>query len=296
MRIKIKRHTLESKVDIKKRNNSRWRKYIPINNIGFVYNCVFKQRKAFEYSLNQIRKIYPESNIYVVSDGGFNYSYLGEEKVKIVMEEDTKSCLKLINEKNFLDKENQLSIKKEMGVTLRRVKEGIRFCNNPEWICMTEPDVIIRGRISYPEKANLLGMRVNYAWHNQKCLDMFMDINHLLSKIPGSIPILRWGAVPVIFRTEIFYQAIEKYEQNFDLLNTLTEKYYNVGAFDLFLPIIFCLIGVEETFSNEFTECIRNPNWKKSKHPIVHQYRELYETDDFYYSDGSNYKDSQRNS
>ena len=78
MKIKIKGYTLQSKVNIKKQNNSRWMKYKPINNIGFIYNCVFKQRKAFEYSLHQIRQIYPESRIYAVSDGGFNYSYLEE--------------------------------------------------------------------------------------------------------------------------------------------------------------------------------------------------------------------------
>ncbi len=284
MKIKIKGYTLQSKVNIKKQNNSRWMKYKPINNIGFIYNCVFKQRKAFEYSLHQIRQIYPESRIYAVSDGGFNYSYLEESGVKIIMEEDSKSCLKLINNDNFLNPENQLRTKNEMATTIRRVKDGIKFCNNPEWICMTEPDVLIRGRINYPEKAELLGTRVNYSWYNEDCLKMFMEINELLDQIKGSIPILRWGAVPVIFKTATFLKALEKYEDNFEILDHLTEKYEFVGAFDLFLPILFCLIGVEEKFSKEFTECLRNPKWKQSKHPIVHQYREFYEPKDFYHA------------
>ena len=282
MKIKIKEYTLHSKVNAKKNNNSRWKKYRPINDIGFIYNCVFKQRKAFEYSLNQIKKIYPESKIYIVSDGGFDYSYLQEKNIKVTMEEDTKSCLKLINKDNFLTADNQYRTKKEMATTIRRLKDGIEFCNYPEWICMTEPDVLIRGRINYPEKAELLGTRINYSWYDNECLNMFMDINKLLSKIEGSIPILRWGAVPVIFKTDTFLKAIAKYEENFEILDNLTEKYTFVGAFDLFLPIIFCLIGVEETFSKEFTECLRNPKWKQSKHPIVHQFREFYEAKDFY--------------
>ena len=48
------------------------------------------------------------------------------------------------------------------------------------------------------------------------------------------------------------------------------------------LGIIFSLIGESETFSDEYTECLRNPSWKTSGQPIVHQYREFYEQSDYF--------------
>ena len=44
--------------------------------VGFIYNSVYKQKSALEYSIKQIRSIYPNSKIYIVSDGGLDYSYL----------------------------------------------------------------------------------------------------------------------------------------------------------------------------------------------------------------------------
>ena len=47
--------------------------------VGFIYNCVYKQRKSFEYGLRSIRNLYPDSPIYIVSDGGYDYQYLENE-------------------------------------------------------------------------------------------------------------------------------------------------------------------------------------------------------------------------
>ena len=35
--------------------------------------------------------------------------------------------------------------KKKRSKKKRRLEAGIEYCGNPEWICMTEPDVLIRG-------------------------------------------------------------------------------------------------------------------------------------------------------
>ena len=169
-----------------------------------------------------------------------------------------------------------------MAATLDRVQRGIKFCGNPEWICMTEPDVLIRGRVSHPEGAKLLGTRINYAWYTDDCVEMFMGMNELIAQIEGSVPVVRWGSVPVIFHTETFLKALKVYQDNFELLDKLTEKHYAPGTFDLFMGIIFSLVGESETFSPEYTECLRNPDWETSGHPIVHQYREFYEDSDHY--------------
>ena len=52
------------------------------------------------------------------------------------------------------------------------------------------------------------------------------------------------------------------YEKNFDIVDQLSEKFHVPGTFDLFLPILFALAGEPEVFSDEYTECLRNPDWK----------------------------------
>ena len=220
----------------------------------------------------------------MVSDGGLDYSYMEDENLKFSMEEDTVSGTKRCNGDNFLDPELQQIIKKGMAATLDRAERGIEFCGNPEWICMTEPDVLIRGKISHPENAKHLGTRVNESWHSDKCLDQFMGMNMLLGEIEGANPVLRWGAVPVIFHTETFLKGLQVYKDNFEPLDKLTEQHYNPGAFDIFIDLIFALVGEQEVYSSEYTECLRNPIWKDSDHPIVHQFREYYEKDDHFWT------------
>ena len=47
--------------------------------VGFFYS-VFKEKKAVDYSVEQLKIYYPESKVYLVSDGGLDYSYL-EKKI-----------------------------------------------------------------------------------------------------------------------------------------------------------------------------------------------------------------------
>tara|TARA_B100001250_G_scaffold354951_1_gene329142 strand:- start:389 stop:1234 length:846 start_codon:yes stop_codon:yes gene_type:complete len=281
MKTEIGNYTLDCDFDPTIQDNSTEKRF-PIDDIGFVYNCVFKQKAAFVHSVERIREVYPESKIYAVSDGGLDYSFLEDENFIFSMEDDFKSPLKNINGDNFLLPEHQEATKKEMAKTLERVEKGIEVCGNPEWICMTEPDVLIRGRLTYPENGKLLGSRINCATVSQKCLDQFMGMNSLLSEIENATPVLRWGAVPVLFHTETFLKALKIYKDNFTLLDKFTEKHYAPGTFDLFIGLIFALVGEPEVFNSEVTECLRNPQWYTSDHPIVHQYREFYQDSDHY--------------
>ena len=281
MKFELGQYTLECDIDPTQENNASDER-VPIESIGFVYNCIFKQKKAFEHSVEAIRDVYPDAKIYAVSDGGFDYSYMEDENFIFSMEEDFKSPLKNIGGENFLLPEHQEATKKEMDITLRRVEKGIEVCGNPEWICMTEPDVLIRGKLSAPVNGKLLGSRINCGWRSPKALEQFMGLNELIGEIEGSIPVLRWGAVPVLFHTETFLKALKIYRENFDIVDKFTEKHYAPGTFDLFIGLVFALIGEPEVFNSEVTECLRNPDWQTSGHPIVHQYREYYEQSDYY--------------
>ena len=109
-----------------------------------------------------------------------------------------------------------------------------------------------------------------------------MCIRDRISQVEGSIPIVRWGSVPVIGKTEVLLKGIKVYEDNFEIFDKLSEKFHVPGTFDLFLPILFALAGEPEVFSDEYTECLRNPNWETSGHPVLHQYREFYGDSDHY--------------
>ena len=87
-----------------------------------------------------------------------------------------------------------------------------------------------------------------------------------------------------VTHTETFLKALQVYKDNFELLDKLTEQHYNPGAFDIFIDLIFALIGEPEVYSSEYTECLRNPIWRNSDHPIVHQFRDYYEKDDHFWT------------
>ena len=100
MKIEVGRYEMDLDFDPRIQNNAS-DTMVPIDDIGFIYNCVFKQKKAFEYSVEAIRRVYRDSKIYVVSDGGLDYSYMEDENLKFSMEEDTVSPAKEINGDNF---------------------------------------------------------------------------------------------------------------------------------------------------------------------------------------------------
>ena len=92
----------------------------------------------------------------------------------------------------------------------------------------------------------------------------------------------RWGAVPPIFHTESYLKSVKIYKDNFDVMDKITEILFGVNCFDVILPILFALSGEEEVYNSETVECLRDPSWKTSSHPIVHQWREMYDQDEYY--------------
>ena len=82
MKTEIGNYTLDCDFDPTIQDNSTEKRF-PIDDIGFVYNCVFKQKAAFVHSVERIREVYPESKIYAVSDGGLDYSFLEDENFNL---------------------------------------------------------------------------------------------------------------------------------------------------------------------------------------------------------------------
>ncbi len=61
-----------------------------MNNLGIFYSC-YKEKRAVDNSIRELRNHYPNVPIYLVSDGGLDYTYLCKKykNIKVSLEEDT---------------------------------------------------------------------------------------------------------------------------------------------------------------------------------------------------------------
>lgn len=239
-----------------------------MTNLGIFYTC-FKEKKAIDFSIATLKNVYPDIKIYLVSDGGFDYSYLKQlySNIETFLDEDTMGPTKNINPNNFKLKENQEKIKKCAFATIKRLNFAIDYCKS-DYILMMDPDTLVRGPLNIPKFSKLLGTRLNTPFPKE-----YVDI---LNKIPGAKSINCWGATPGIFHVETYQKAINFLNLNHELFDEFTQSFYAMHAHDVLLPTLFALIGEEETFNPEIIECLRDPSWVNSNHPLVHQFRYYY--------------------
>jgi hypothetical protein len=239
-----------------------------MNKLGIVYTC-YNEKKAIEYSLKILNSIYPDIKVYLASDGGLNYSYLEKEynNLKTVVENDTFSLAKHINGDNFKIFENQIKIKNCILATINRLNNAIDYCDS-EYILMMDPDTLVRGKLNIPDNVKLLGTRINKPFPE--------EYKNILKNISGAKVINCWGATPGIFDVLTYKKALNYLNNNIELLDKFTMSFYAMHAHDVLLPTLFALIGEEETFNPDVVECLRNPNWKNSDQPLVHQFRYYY--------------------
>lgn len=235
--------------------------------LGFFYSC-YNEKNAIEHSIKELRIHYPESPIYLVSDGGYDFTYLVDiyDNMFVSLEEDTMSDTFKITDINFKESTHQNAIKKCVLAIIKRLKNAIKYCNT-DYIVMMDPDALVRGKLNIPLNAKLLGSRVNVGFPE--------GLKKILTNIEGAKVIDCWGATPAIFETKSFNKATSKFNE--DILEKLSLEFYALYAHDVLLPILFALIGEEETFNPDITECNRDPFWKINNKPLVHQYKEYYE-------------------
>ena len=250
--------------------------------VGFFYS-VFTEKKAVEYSIESLRKYYPDSPIYLVSDGGLDFSYLQEkfQNIQTSLEDDTMSETFNITagstgcdyvNGNFRQEHYQNVIKKCAYAVLHRVERAIQYCKEPDWMVMCDPDCLIRGRLNFPDNASILGQRINC------CLPE--GYKNILKEIEGAIPISRWGASPCVFRTKTFLKALNKFrnlDEEINLLDRFTREFYAMSAHDVLFPTLFALIGEEEVYNPDIIECHTDPFWRQKSNPLVHSFTEYYE-------------------
>jgi len=249
-----------------------------MSSIGFFFSC-FNEKKAVEYSLSQLVIHYPDSPIYLVSDGGHNFSYLESEykNLKTTLEDDTMSetfkitagvsgCDKNVG--NYAQDYYQEVIKKCALTVLNRLESAIKYCNT-DYILMMDPDTLVRGKLNIPKGSKLLGSRINHGFPN--------GLKNILARVEGAIVIDCWGATPAIFEVKTFMESWTLFKNTPELLDMLSKEFYAVYAHDVLLPIIFALVGEEETFNPDIIECNRDSEWEIKTNPLVHQFKRYYE-------------------
>jgi len=238
------------------------------SNLGFFYT-VFNERRAVEFSVEQLRKVYPSAPIFLVSDGGIDFSYLKLRFNNICtkLEIDTMSKTFEINKENYIQGQYQEVIRNCVKTLLCRLEEAIEYLGT-DYICMLDPDALVRGKLSIPNNALLLGSRVNKGFPRK--------FRKIIRRVHGSIDLNTWGATPGIFHAKTFLEAKEFLCNNWQIFEELNKEFHALYAHDVILPVMFSLIGIEETFNPDITECLRDTTWKYNSKPLVHQFREFY--------------------
>jgi len=239
--------------------------------IGFFYT-VYKEKRAIEYSLEQLRMHYPYAPIYMVSDGGLDFSYLEAQysNMKTVYEEDTMSNTFKITgapNGNWKEETHQKVIQKAAKSVLNRLYNAISYLQT-DYILMLDPDALVRGKLTIPSGAKLLGSRINKGFPKE-----YKDI---LANTEGALIIDEWGATPCIFEVKSFLKAYNFINEHLDIFDQFCLSFYAMYAHDVLLPTLFALIGIEETFNPDIIECQRDSQWRNKSNPLVHQFKYYY--------------------
>jgi len=234
--------------------------------LGFFYSC-HKEKRAVDKSIQELRKHYPTAPIYLVSDGGLDYSYLTQKynNIFVSLEEDTMSDTFKVTDQNFKELIHQNTIQSCTLAIIDRLKRAIDYCNT-EYMLMMDPDAFVRGPLHIPEGVKLLGSKINTG--------LPQGMKDVLAHIDGAKVINCWGATPAIFETKTFIKGVKKLTNTH--LNNLSNEFYAIYAHDVLLPTIFALVGEEEVLNPDITECNRDYDWRTNNKPLVHQFKENY--------------------
>ena len=236
---------------------------------GVFYTC-YKEKESVEYSLNVLYQIYPEIPVYLVSDGGSDYTDFEEKwpTLKCTMAFDSRGFVPKIPDDNFREEYWQKLIHTSIFEFLERVKDSFEYTNK-DYILVMEPDVLVRGELSIPENAKLLGSKVNPKIKKEEQLNNYLKNN-------GGIEIHGYGATPAIIERTSFFEVYDMVKNNNQIIYDLSLIDQTLANYDVLLPVLFALKGYEEEINDEIVECLRNPHWESSGKPLVHQFRVFY--------------------
>jgi hypothetical protein len=96
-------------------------------NFSVFYTC-YTEVDAVAYAIDTLKTIYPDCPVYLVSDGGSDYSFLETKypNIKTNLEFDSRGFVPQIND-NFRDPDQQFLIKQSILTFLDRTKRAIEY-------------------------------------------------------------------------------------------------------------------------------------------------------------------------
>jgi len=240
---------------------------------GVFYTC-YTEKKAVEYSLDVLYDLYPDVPVYLVSDGGCDYSDLEEKyskmgfNIKALLEKDSRGLIpSFAHRDDYHSEEIQKEVLDSVIIFIDRIKRAIDYTGK-KFLLIMEPDVLVRGKISNPSGHKLLGSRINVGMSDQ--------IREIVRNYPGSIDVNNWGVTPAIFECDSFNKIYEIINSDNELVKNLCNSDRRFANYDFMLAVLFAIVGIPESINSEIIECFRDPNWESSWHPLVHQYRAKY--------------------
>lgn len=244
-----------------------------MNSFGVFYTC-FTEYDAVDYSINLLKQNYPECPIFLVSDGGSDYTALEIKysKLKTVMRHDSRGIL----QKMTYEKWNQPGMRHKIFDSVmeffNRNLMAIDYCQT-ENILIMEPDVLVRGHLTtFPNRTiGLLGSCINKPTH-----DTFMQMRNRLRQISGAVDIAHFGSTPAFYNVKAMLEVIDFVQKNNNIVREFIDIDPAFSCYDIFLTMLFAACGYAETYNPDIVECIRNPSWGGTHHPLVHQFREKY--------------------
>lgn len=237
-----------------------------MHKLAFMVTC-FDEVNAIDIAMTSLRHFYPKEFVTLYCEGDFqDFEFMRDKhNVRVIQGADTQSQILKLSEQNYADKDIA-KVKTAMSVLLSRISLACSW-GDCEYLLLHCPDTLIRGEINISEGTGLLGSRVNPYF--------IPKINDVLLKY-GGISISEFGAVPAIFNVADFRKAHQIIKNNPTILKELAEASCYSFSHDIFIAILFSLIGKREEYNPQIVECGRNPNWINTDCPIVHQFRTFY--------------------
>lgn len=252
-------------------------------NFGVFYKC-FREKEAVENSLDLLYDLYPGIPVYLVSDGGLDFSYLEKKHsgLKFTLGKDLRgwqlcpveerkgiTITQQVLENFNTDPQIHENLYRTLTDIIERFNDAVSYCKKSHVLFM-EPDILVRGKLNIPGDADFLcptpppNIDENAAWRS------------VLAEINGACDVTGWS-VPIIFSSRAFESLYIFSRENEEIVRKLLKSDVRVGiADDVWMPLLFGAIGIKAINNPEATECHRNPAWRNSFHPLLHGYREKY--------------------
>ena len=223
------------------------------------YYAAFKNKKATNSVLENFRKYFPENPIFLISDGGDDFTELAKKY---------KCEYRYLH--NIFEPKYSSYCSKRMTEYWKRLKMAVDY-SQKEYLMLLEDDVLIRDYFEINTHFDLCGSRLGAQFTTIAVEDI---------KASTGLDVHRYGMCGgSFFNTEIFNKIYDDVlldiKENHDD-KVAREKWCSLGATDSSITYHFSKRGYFYEPNPWMVEVREQPNWASSKFPIVHEYKENY--------------------